>query len=198
MKTRLQSRREQSSLQVASPGANSPGRTSTSRQSAASIQTNDPGGSLELQEADGMGSNYTMSRRNATNRTIQPTKNNKSKKIIANKCNRRGCQTCKTFENQSRFYSTITRKVYDVINKKKSTIDCSTENVIYLLTCTQCNIQYVGETSQKTSCRMSSHRSRIKKFDDTKEDTQLVNHFTTGPCKDEKYNTSYWITGRKW
>ena len=35
---------------------------------------------------------------------------------------------------------------------------------------------------------MSSHRSRIKLFDDTKEDTQLVHHFKSGACKDATFS----------
>ena len=39
----------------------------------------------------------------------------------------------------------------------------STSNLVYLITCSKCDNQYVGETEQKLSKRLSGHRSAIKK-----------------------------------
>ena len=39
--------------------------------------------------------------------------------------------------------------------------NCTSENVIYLITCKKCNAQYVGQTHQKVSKRMNSHHFDI-------------------------------------
>lgn len=41
-------------------------------------------------------------------------------------------------------------------------IDCNTANVIYLLTCTNWGLQYVGDTVKKLNERFNNHRSGIK------------------------------------
>ena len=45
--------------------------------------------------------------------------------------------------------------------KIKGTITCSTNNVIYLLTC-PCGLAYVGQTSRALKTRISEHRSNIR------------------------------------
>ena len=39
-----------------------------------------------------------------------------------------------------------------------------TKNVIYLISCRKCAVQYVGETSQTLRCRFNNHRSRLKQL----------------------------------
>ena len=75
-----------------------------------------------------------------------------------------------------------------MINNKKCEINCATENVIYMIECQACKIQYVGETSQKLSERFSDHRSRISNYNSTKKDTLLIKHFNEGECKNRIYN----------
>ena len=53
MKTRLQARREQTTLLVASPGANPPRRVAVPRQSTAQLRTSEVGGSQMANGADG-------------------------------------------------------------------------------------------------------------------------------------------------
>ena len=52
-------------------------------------------------------------------------------------------------------------------------LSCSTTNVIYLISCAKCDRQYVGETKQKVSARLSGHRSAIKKH----ANTFIARHF---------------------
>ena len=47
------------------------------------------------------------------------------------------------------------------------------ECVVYLITCSKCDNQYVGETKQKLSKRLSGHRSAIKKH----ANTFIAKHF---------------------
>ena len=57
-------------------------------------------------------------------------------------------------------------KNYNVINNKSPTekhtrvkLSCHSQNLIYLLTCSSCNLQYVGETTQPLHKRINIHRT---------------------------------------
>ena len=54
-------------------------------------------------------------------------------------------------------------------------MDCSSKNVIYLIPCRQCGIQYVGKTSQTLRSRMNNHRNRLKQLGNF----YLHNHFNS-------------------
>ena len=59
--------------------------------------------------------------------------------------------------------------------------------MVYLLTCSKCSLQYVGETAQRLNQRFSGHRQGI---DGAKEDSGcriLREHFNFGLCKDASY-----------
>ena len=43
---------------------------------------------------------------------------------------------------------------------------CTSQNVIYLIECKRCNKQYIGQTNQQVSRRMTSHRFDINTYDD--------------------------------
>ena len=51
---------------------------------------------------------------------------------------------------------------------------CKTNNVIYLITCTKCSLQYVGKTETPLHKRMNGHRSSCN---DVFKNLYLVNHF---------------------
>ena len=44
----------------------------------------------------------------------------------------------------------------------KTTADSSTSNVVYLIECRRCAIQYIGETENALRIRLTGHRSDIK------------------------------------
>ena len=52
---------------------------------------------------------------------------------------------------------------------------CTTENLIYLIMCRKCGIQYVGETGRGLKDRLNNHKSNIK----TKEKTPISIHFNS-------------------
>ena len=56
-----------------------------------------------------------------------------------------------------------------------NTMDCSSKNVIYLITCRKCGVQYVGKTSRTQRCRMNNHRNRLKQL----ANFYLYNHFNS-------------------
>ena len=55
------------------------------------------------------------------------------------------------------FSSHRTGKSYKV----KFHASCKSSNIIYLITCRRCGLQYVGETSQPLHARINGHRSDI-------------------------------------
>ena len=46
--------------------------------------------------------------------------------------------------------------------KLKHQTNCKSKNVVYLITCTKCNKQYIGETGQPLHKRINGHRSDWK------------------------------------
>jgi hypothetical protein len=74
-------------------------------------------------------------------------------------CRQINCKTCKTHtHNDTLFHSTKTRKTYNI----KGVSSCNTKNIVYLITCKKCQLQYVGETSRTLRERLNEHRSAIK------------------------------------
>ena len=76
-------------------------------------------------------------------------------------CGSTRCKTCMHMSQGSTFTSNVTKKM--AISSNPS-MDCSKHNVIYLISCKRCGIQYVGETSQKLRCRLNNHRNRLRKL----------------------------------
>ena len=81
-----------------------------------------------------------------------------NKSFSSNKCHRRRCTHCENISTSSQFSSNITGLSYNL----HFDVDCTSRDVIYLVTCKHCNIQYVGQTNQNVSRRMNSHRFDIK------------------------------------
>ena len=73
------------------------------------------------------------------------------------KC-RSNCKTCPDLIQENIFKSTITNRKYSTINHTNDPTNCKSQNIIYLLTCTGCFAQYVGETVQRCHKRMNFHR----------------------------------------
>ena len=54
-------------------------------------------------------------------------------------------------------YFNSTGQMYQI----KSHITCNTSNVIYLIQCVECNLQYIGETKRRLKDRFNEHRRPI-------------------------------------
>jgi len=78
-------------------------------------------------------------------------------------CGGRNCKTCFHLVECSTFTSNVTGKTYNV-RSQGMCMDCSTKNVIYLISCRKCGMQYVGETSQALRSRFNNHRNRLKRL----------------------------------
>ena len=74
------------------------------------------------------------------------------------KCGGRRCQVCEHLTIGDRFESSDTKKAYSINYE----LNCNSSNVVYLLSCKVCGIQYVGSTSTKFRLRFNNHKSRIR------------------------------------
>ena len=78
-------------------------------------------------------------------------------------CGSSKCKTCDHFVEGNVFTSNVTGRTYNVLCRNGS-MNCATKNVIYLISCRKCGVQYVGETSQPLRSRFNNHRNRIKQL----------------------------------
>jgi len=74
-----------------------------------------------------------------------------------NRCPR-NCHICQNIIQSSRFHSNQTHVEYPI----NSRFDCTSDWVIYLVTCKMTGKQYVGKTEQKLSERFHAHLSNIR------------------------------------
>ncbi len=81
-----------------------------------------------------------------------------------------GCKTCKYIDYNTVCKSNITGKKFCSM----SLASCATPTVVYLITCSKCGIQYVGETVNTLRMRFGQHRNNIEK---RKGNSLLVEHF---------------------
>ena len=80
------------------------------------------------------------------------------------------CKTCALVDSTKYFQSNQTARTFQI----RQAINCLSKNVIYLIYCNLCGVQYVGESKNSLRMRMTQHRSAIK----TKKVKQPVaNHF---------------------
>ena len=74
-----------------------------------------------------------------------------------------------------------TGKILSMVNKKTFTsrtqVNCQSSNLIYLITCTHCKIQYVGQTKKRLLTRFQGHHYDIK----SQNDTTVSRHFNKCP-----------------
>ena len=95
------------------------------------------------------------------------------------------CKLCEeNFDHEEqigKFSSTITGTLFDINNSNIDNVPpCKIDCVIYLITCSNCNIQYVGQTKKQLRYRVYNHRSSCK----NKNEQILYKHFNS-ECKFE-------------
>ena len=59
----------------------------------------------------------------------------------------------------------------------KSNLACDTKNLIYIIQCNRCNLQYIGETKRRLKDRFNEHRRTIDNPDAKSEPTTAAKHF---------------------
>lgn len=81
------------------------------------------------------------------------------------RCGRRKCECCLWIEEKSYFG--------DLEYSIQGKIDCNSKNIIYIIECKKCKMQYVGETRNSLKIRFQRHLSDIRTY----KDTSIANHF---------------------
>ena len=139
--TRLKARSVQSTDLVSSPGANTPRLSDDSRQGNAVVTDSlDEGAPFE----------------EVANEDLAEFEN---KNYNIKTCENSRCLTCKKLVTSKIYYSNHSKKVYKVIDHAGEDLSCSSTNLVYLLACEGCGIQYVGETVQPLRARITQHRT---------------------------------------
>ena len=59
------------------------------------------------------------------------------------------------------FKSSVNGRHYSILTD--SMLDCNSYNIVYLITCNVCKVQYVGETQRAFGLRMREHLNHIRK-----------------------------------
>ena len=95
-----------------------------------------------------------------------------------------GCKMCHVLSTKDHFISSSTHRIYkSVIPSNIKKIDCNTSNLIYLITCNKCYLQYVGETCLRLRERFNHHNSCIAHPEKDHNCRILSEHFNKGFCK---------------
>lgn len=86
------------------------------------------------------------------------------------RCTSTKCTLCAThIKETSTITSTTNRKTFKITNN----LNCNSKNIIYVITCAKCGLQYVGETGRLAKDRLTDHRSAIR----THKETPIGIHF---------------------
>lgn len=88
----------------------------------------------------------------------------------ANTCNKNSCYKCDLITNEDHCRSHITNRSYKTPH---SLATCRSSNLVYLIYCTLCGMQYVGETKRQIADRLPEHLRDIRK----RNDTPVSRHF---------------------
>ena len=89
--------------------------------------------------------------------------------LMVHPCGVPRCSLCKSIAFTNSFKSNVTGHTYNI----NTQMNCNSTHTIYLITCTKCQKQYVGETARKLKERINNHRSDIR----TKKRTAVGIHF---------------------
>ena len=63
----------------------------------------------------------------------------------------------------------------------KSNLTCETKNLIYMIQCNRCNLQYIGATKRRLKDRFNEHRRIIDNPSNKSKPTTAAEHFLSSP-----------------
>ena len=106
----------------------------------------------------------------STSSTLEPTTNTQQHNFIQvqpikdtrpgfKPCKTLRCGACKIHASPSPLIHSTSLNLDFHINHH---LTCASTNIIYVITCTKCNLQYVGETTRTLRERLTDHKSNIK------------------------------------
>ena len=102
------------------------------------------------------------------------------------RCRSKNCTTCPYIEhgrNEYTFHST------GESHKLKSHITCNTFNVIYMVQCKLCNLQYIEETKCRLKDRFNEHGRPILRSTSSYIQTAFSEHFLSNNNSHSSYVT---------
>ncbi len=109
--------------------------------------------------------------------SFPPTKSGVSGKAhgtLQEQCKRDPCELCLMVRRSPTYMSQNTGLVYQKSTATKRA-DCETRNLVYLVTCDVCRMQYVGETKRSFRTRIKEHKADVRHG----RDTPVARHFGT-------------------
>ena len=107
------------------------------------------------------------------------------------RCGSKRCQFQNKFVPVNNMLSTTTNRLYKCILPAGSPyLNDHSSNVVYLITCYKCKLQYVGETSQNLNERLNWHNSCFRNPTAYLFCKILNTHFSKGYCKDSSYTVN--------
>ena len=135
--------------------------------------------------------NHRSLRNLLVNSKIRTITNASNQTITINACNHPRCLCCQHLDNNTTYHNSTNSKTFHVTRN----FTCNSHHIIYLITCKQCNLLYVGITDRKLKERLTDHRSNIR----NKKDTPIAEHFNVHgldnliikPIFQFKYDTTY-------
>lgn len=74
------------------------------------------------------------------------------------RCTSPKCRSCLFMSESLSFFGSVNHRPFSITSR----IGCKSSNVVYLITCKKCSMQYVGETGCPLNVRMLNHLSCIK------------------------------------
>ena len=99
------------------------------------------------------------------------------------------CDLCPNFHVCSHITSSNTGRSYKVVNEEfPQIVNCSSRNVIYLVTCSTCKLQYVGQTVSKVNIRFATHRRCMAGVANAASCKRLSEHYSSGKCQGSDYS----------
>ena len=90
----------------------------------------------------------------------------------------KNCATCPYISDGLTTYTSFSTNETRHI---KSNLTCDTKNLIYMIQCNRCNLQYVGETKRRLKDRFNEHRRTIDNPNTKSKPTTVAQHFLSSP-----------------
>ena len=90
-------------------------------------------------------------------------------------CDLPHCPTCEYFGPRSEIISNVTKQGFKI----QSNMNCNSNNLIYLIECDNCGLQYIGQTKRSLRHRFHNHRYDIL----NERKTSVANHFNQLKCE---------------
>ena len=89
------------------------------------------------------------------------------------------CGVCQIINETQTFSNKEGDRTYEI---RSDSLDCNSGNVVYLVQCKTCNMQYVGSASTKFRLRLNNYKYCLRKYEEQQSVPQMSfhAHFASG------------------